>query len=161
MNGSWLRNHGAQLTIAEKPLVAIVDDDVSVRQSARRLIHSLGYRAEAFGSAEEFLDSGQATETSCLILDVRMPGIDGLGLQRRLAGSEPPIPIVFITARASEEEERRALRAGAVAFLRKPVDKEALLRVLGAVLERSASGGGNHDDDSSHWPVRTADRYSG
>jgi FixJ family two-component response regulator len=119
----------------DERLVAIVDDDASVRQSARRLIRSLGYRAEAFGSAEEFLDSGQATKTACLILDVRMPRIDGLELQRRLARSA--IPIVFITARASEDEERRALRAGAVAFLRKPVDKEALLRVLGAVLEKS------------------------
>ena len=132
---------------AEERLVAIVDDDASVRQSARRLIRSLGYTAEAFGSAEEFLDSRHATKTACLILDVRMPSVDGLELQRRLAGSDPSISIVFITARASEEEERRALRAGAVAFLRKPVDKEALLRVLGAVLERSASSGGNRDDD--------------
>jgi len=133
--------------IPEERIVAIVDDDASVRQSARRLMRSLGYRADAFGSAEEFLDSGQATKTACLILDVRMPRVDGLELQRRLAGSDPPIPIVFITARASEEEERRALRAGAVAFLRKPVDKEALLRVLGAVLEGPASSGGNRDDD--------------
>jgi FixJ family two-component response regulator len=132
-------------TIPEERLVAIVDDDVSVRQSARRLIRSLGYRAEAFGSAEEFLDSGQATKTACLILDVRMPRIDGLELQRRLAGSA--IPIVFITARASEEEERRALQAGAVAFLRKPVDKEALLRVLSAFSKSSHSDGGSHEDD--------------
>jgi FixJ family two-component response regulator len=131
--------------ILEERLVAIVDDDVSVRQSARRLIRSLGYRAEAFGSAEEFLDSGQATKTACLILDVRMPRIDGLELQRRLAGSA--IPIVFITARASEEEERRALQAGAVAFLRKPVDKEALLRVLSAFSKSSHSDGGSHEDD--------------
>jgi FixJ family two-component response regulator len=131
--------------IAEERLVAIVDDDASVRQSARRLIRSFGYRAEAFGSAEEFLDSGQAKKTACLILDVRMPSIDGLELQRRLAGSA--IPIVFITARASEEEERRALQAGAVAFLRKPVDKEALLRVLSAVFEKSHSDGGSHEDD--------------
>jgi FixJ family two-component response regulator len=131
--------------IAEERLVAIVDDDASVRQSARRLIRSFGYRAEAFGSAEEFLDSGQAKKTACLILDVRMPRIDGLELQRRLAGSA--IPIVFITARASEEEERQALQAGAVAFLRKPVDKEALLRVLGAVFEDSESDGGSHEDD--------------
>ena len=130
--------------IPEERIVAIVDDDASVRQSARRLMRSLGYRADAFGSAEEFLDSGQATKTACLILDVRMPRMDGLELQRRMAGSKP---IVFITARASEEEERRALRAGAVAFLRKPVDKEALLRVLGAVLEGPASSGGNRDDD--------------
>jgi len=129
----------------EETLVAIVDDDAPVRQSARRLIRSLGYRAEAFGSAEEFLDSGRAKKTACLILDVRMPRMDGLELQRRLAGSS--IPIVFITARASEEEERRALQAGAVAFLRKPVDKEALLRVLGAVLEKSESDGGSHESD--------------
>jgi FixJ family two-component response regulator len=127
-------------TIDEERFVAIVDDDASVRRSARRLIRAFGYRAEAFGSAEEFLHSGDVKSTACLILDVRMPRMDGLELQRRLDGSA--IPIVFITARASEEEERRALRAGAVAFLRKPVDKQALLRVLGAVLETSESDGG-------------------
>jgi FixJ family two-component response regulator len=143
MTRAWLRNHGAHRpALPEARLVAIVDDDASVRRSARRLIRSLGHRAEAFGSAEEFLDSGQASETACLILDVRMPGMDGLELQRRLADSDPPIPIVFITARASDEEEDRALRAGAVAFLRKPVDKETLLGVLGPVLEGSASDGG-------------------
>lgn len=133
--------------IRDDRLVAIVDDDASVRQSARRLIRSLGYRAEAFGSAEEYLASGQVAQTACLILDVRMPHIDGLELQRRLAGSAPPISIVFITARASEEEKRRALAAGAVAFLRKPVDKAALVRVLNAVFEGSASHGGNDADD--------------
>ena len=124
----------------EERFVVIVDDDASVRQSARRLIRALGYRAEAFGSAEEFLHSGAVKSTAYLILDVRMPGMDGLELQRRLAGSA--IPIVFITGRSSEEEERQALQAGAVAFLRKPVDKQALLRVLGAVLETSESDGG-------------------
>jgi FixJ family two-component response regulator len=131
--------------IPEERLVAIVDDDASVRQSARRLIRALGYRAEAFGSAEEFLASDQAMKTACLILDVRMPRVDGLELQRRLAGNA--IPIVFITARASEEEELRALQAGAVAFLRKPVDKDVLLRALGAVLEKSDSDGGSHEND--------------
>jgi FixJ family two-component response regulator len=135
----------ANAQIPEDRLVAIVDDDASVRQSACRLIRSFGYRAEAFGSAEEFLDSGRAKNTACLILDVRMPRIDGLELQRRLAGSA--IPTLFITARASEDEERRALRAGAVAFLRKPVDKAALLDVLRAVLETSESNGRNHEDD--------------
>lgn len=132
-----------------EPLVAIVDDDPSVRHSTGRLIRSVGYRAEEFGSAQGFLDSGRTTATACLILDVRMPGMDGLELQRRLAGSDPPIPIVFITARASDEEERRALRDGAVAFLRKPVAKDALLRVLETVLEQSPQGGGSRDDDSS------------
>ena len=119
----------------EGPLVAIVDDDASVRQSTRRLIRSLGHRAEAFASAGDYLDSGRAGDTACLILDVRMPGMDGLELQRRLAASNAAIPIVFITARASEEEERRARQAGAVDFLRKPVPKEALQRVLGRVFE--------------------------
>ena len=127
-------------TTPEERFVAIVDDDASVRRSSRRLIRALGYRAEAFGSAEEFLHSGEVKSTACLILDMRMPGMNGLELQRRLAGSA--IPIVFITGRASEEEERRALRAGAVAFLRKPVDKQTLLRVLGAVLDTSESEGG-------------------
>ena len=126
-------------TTPEERFVAIVDDDASVRRSSRRLIRALGYRAEAFGSAEEFLHSGAVKSTAYLILDVRMPRMDGLELQRRMAGSA--IPIVFITGRASEEEERQALRAGAVAFLRKPVDKQALLGVLGAVLETSESDG--------------------
>jgi FixJ family two-component response regulator len=113
-----------------------VDDDVSVRQSTRRLIRSFGFRAEAFGSAEEFLESGDAAKTACLILDVRMPGMDGLELQRRLADAGLRIPIVFLTGRASEEEERRALRAGAVDFLRKPVGRDALLHIVQRVFAR-------------------------
>jgi FixJ family two-component response regulator len=112
-------------------LVVIVDDDASVRRSAGRLVRLLGYRVETFGSAEEFLDAGIADATACLILDVRMPGMDGLALQRRLADDGRAIPIVFITARASDEEEQRALDGGAVAFLRKPVDKESLVRAIG------------------------------
>jgi FixJ family two-component response regulator len=129
----------------DERLVAIVDDDASIRRSTSRLIRSLGYRAEVFGSAEAFLDSGRAAKTACLILDLRMPGMDGLELQRRLAENGPPIPIVFITGRASEEEQQRALRGGAVAFLRKPVDKEVLVRVLATALQMSAREGGNRE----------------
>lgn len=118
----------------EAQLVSIVDDDASVRQSTCRLLRSFGFRAAAFGSAEEFLASGHAARTACVILDVRMPGMDGLELQRRLADSDAQILIVFLTAHASDEEERRARRAGAVDFLRKPVTKEALLGVLRTVL---------------------------
>jgi FixJ family two-component response regulator len=128
----------------DERLVAIVDDDASVRQSTCRLLRSLGFRAEAFGSAEEFLAAGPAGMTGCLILDVRMPGMDGLELQRRLADSDPRIPIVFFTAHASDEEERRARRSGAVDFLRKPVAKETLLGVLRTALETSA---GEREDD--------------
>ena len=121
------------------PLVSIVDDDVSVRRSTRRLLLSSGLRAEAFASAEDFLQSGRVAETACLLLDVRMPGIDGLELQRRLSETDRIIPIIFLSARASEEEERRALRAGAANFLRKPVSKEALLHAIRAVLENSTN----------------------
>jgi len=119
----------------EEPLVSIVDDDPSMRSSTRRLLRSSGMRAEVFPSAEEFLQSGHMTETGCLLLDMSMPGINGLELQRRLGETHQLIPIIFLSARASEEEERRALQAGAANFLRKPVSKEALLRAIRAVLE--------------------------
>src|SRR5437016_13127200 len=98
---------------SEDLVVSIVDDDVSVRRSTRRLLRSSGFRAEAFASAEEFLDSKSAGATACLILDLRMPGMNGLELQRRLAQNGDPVPIVFLTAHASEEDERSGLRAGA------------------------------------------------
>jgi FixJ family two-component response regulator len=115
-------------------LVAIVDDDPSVRTSTRRLVRSFGFRAEAFASGEELLESELVIETACLLLDVRMPGMDGLEVQRRLAERGLGIPIVFITGRASEDEERRAWAAGAVEFLRKPVDTATLLRVLQQII---------------------------
>jgi len=121
----------------DAPLVAIVDDDASVRPSARRLIRSLGYRAEAFGSGEEFLGSACAAQTACLVLDVRMSAMDGLEVQRRLAERHARIPIVFLTGRASDDEERRARSAGAVEFLRKPVGKTRLLQVLQKVFHVS------------------------
>src|SRR5439155_4328741 len=105
----------------EARIVAIVDDDGSVRQSTRRLIRSFGYRAEAFASGEDFLASASAARTACLVLDVRMPDMDGLEVQRHLAARGVQIPIVFVTGRASDDEERRARSAGAVEFLRKPV----------------------------------------
>jgi FixJ family two-component response regulator len=140
MNKFWLRDsEGCKEATPDAPVVSIVDDDISVRRSTRRLLCSSGLRAEAFASAEDFLQSEHVEETACLLLDVRMPGIDGLELQRRLAENGRSIPIVFLSARASEEEERRALRAGAANFLRKPVSKEALLRAIRSVLESPAN----------------------
>src|SRR6266704_6333241 len=121
----------------EDIVVSIVDDDISVRRSTRRLLRSSGFRAEAFASAEEFLDSKSAAETACLILDFRMPGMNGLELQRRLAQNGDRVPIVFLTAHASEEDERSGLRAGAVRFLRKPISKEALLSAIREALKLS------------------------
>src|SRR2546422_11603206 len=122
--------------IPEDIVVSIVDDDVSVRRSARRLLRSSGFRAEAFASAEEFLNSGWAGETACVILDLRMPGMNGLELQRRLTQNGNPVAVIFLSAHASEEDERSALRAGAVQFLRKPISKEALLNAIRDALKR-------------------------
>ena len=126
-----------QAKTSEPPLVFIVDDDVSVRKSTGRLLRSFGMRAETFASAHDLLNSGRALEAACLILDVRMPNMDGLELQRHLNETMQRIRVVFVSARATEEEENRALQAGAVAFLRKPVSKDTLLRVIHLALEKS------------------------
>jgi FixJ family two-component response regulator len=140
MNRIWKRDsNGCEEPGPEAPLVSIVDDDPSVRRSTRRLLRCSGLRAEAFATGEDFLLSEYVAETSCLILDVRMPGIDGLELQRRLSETGYRIPIVFLTARASDKEERQAWQAGAVNFLRKPIAKDALLDAIQAVLENSTN----------------------
>jgi FixJ family two-component response regulator len=119
---------------SEKSLISIVDDEACIRESLSSLVRSVGYRAEEFASAEDFFAVGRSEETACLILDVRMPGMGGLELQRRLANKGQRIPIVFLSARASEEERRRALRAGATDFLSKPANEDALLRAIRAAL---------------------------
>jgi FixJ family two-component response regulator len=122
--------------VVKKALISIVDDDASVRESTQFLIRSVGFRAEVFSSAGDFLNSDQIEETGCLILDVRMPGMDGLELQQQLAKEKRPIPIIFITAHADDNEEKRARKAGAVEFLRKPVDEEKLLKAIQAALRQ-------------------------
>jgi len=119
-----------QPTAAPPLLVAIVDDDASVRRSTGRLIRSFGYRAEEFASGEAFLASPVATRTACLVLDFRMPDMDGLEVQRELTARHLDVPVIFISGRASDEEERRARAAGAFAFLRKPLAAPTLLEVL-------------------------------
>ena len=106
--------------------------------STRFLVRSFGYRAQAFLSAQEFLDSGLVAETSCLILilDLRMPGMDGLELQRNLASANRRVPIIFISARANEEEQVQAIAEGAVDFLLKPFTEDALLNAIQAALNR-------------------------
>jgi len=113
-----------------EPLVAVVDDDDLMRRSTRRLLRSDGLRAEAFASAEEFLVSGLVAETACLVLDLRMPGMNGLQLQQHLVESENPVPIIFFSAHSSAVEERQALQAGAVQFLQKPLSKDVLLSAI-------------------------------
>jgi FixJ family two-component response regulator len=139
---------GSERAPEQAPLVAIVDDDASVRQSTDRLIRSFGYRTQVFGSGQEFLSSGAAECAACLLLDVRMPGMDGLDVQRSLTERGTHIPIVFITARASDEEERRARSAGAVEFLRKPVSQASLRQAIESVIRGSARGDRNGKRDS-------------
>jgi FixJ family two-component response regulator len=117
------------------PLISVVDDDHSVRESLARLIRSVGFGVAVFGSAEEFLRAGRGREPDCLILDIRMPGMNGLELQRALSASDPELPVIFITAHGSDEEVRaRAIGAGAVDYLLKPLREEEVLKAIDAAL---------------------------
>jgi FixJ family two-component response regulator len=116
-------------------LVTIVDDDHSMRDALQGLLKAVGLPSQAFASAEEFLKSGQQHQTACLITDIRMPGISGLELQARLNAEHCKIPTIFITAHGDARMRMRALRAGAVEFLAKPFDDEALLETVRAALE--------------------------
>jgi len=116
--------------VVKAPLISVVDDDDSVRESLRGLLRSVRLGVEVFASAEEFLGSDRADETDCLILDVRMDGIGGLELQRHLVYSHPEIPVIFVTAHGDEELRSRALKCGAVDFLFKPFSEEALLSAV-------------------------------
>jgi FixJ family two-component response regulator len=117
-------------------LISVIDDDESVRRTTSRLIESFGFGAAAFESAEDFLGSGNLNDTSCLIVDVRMPGTDGLKLQSQLAASDCRIPIIFITAYDDKESRRRAMQAGAVAFLAKPFRDEQLFQWIRSALHQ-------------------------
>ena len=120
---------------SEKTLVCVVDDDFLARESTTRLLRSFKFNVKALASAEEFLNSDCLAETACLILDVRMPGMSGLELQRQLAVSNSDLPIIFITAHEDEDQRRQALEAGAVAFLYKPLFEEALLDAIDTALK--------------------------
>ena len=116
-------------------LIAIVDDDDSMRGALYGLLKAVGLPAIAFASAEEFLNSGQQHQIACLIADIRMPGMSGLDLQARLNSERCRIPTIFITAHGDAKMRLQALREGAVEFLSKPFDDEALLESVRAALE--------------------------
>jgi FixJ family two-component response regulator len=120
----------------DKPrLVAIVDDDESIRSSLLGLMKAMDFRSQAFESAEEFLKSGEQRNTACLITDIRLPGISGLELQSKLNADRHRIPIIFITGHGDENVRMQALRAGAVEFLMKPFDDQAMIDSIRAALE--------------------------
>jgi FixJ family two-component response regulator len=120
------------------PIVFIVDDDVSVRESLELLIRSVGWRPETFASAQAFLARPRVDAPSCLVLDVSLPDLNGLDLQKRIAGDRTDMPIIFITGYGDVPMTVKAMKAGAVEFLTKPFDDEALLGAIRGAIERSA-----------------------
>jgi len=118
------------------PVIAIVDDDPSVREGLESLIRSAGWKAETFASAHEFLARPRAEPPSCLILDLQLPGLSGLDLQKRMAEVELEIPIVFLTGHGNIPSSVQAMKAGAVEFLTKPFEEEELLHAIEEAVER-------------------------
>jgi len=122
------------MTLTEARVISVVDDDESIREATKTLLRSAGYSVGTFASAEHFLDSGALGETRCLILDVRMPGMSGLDLQRRLKSSDSAVPIIFITAHDDNAYRRQAIDAGAVDFFGKPFEADALVAAVQTAL---------------------------
>ena len=127
----------AQSMSADTPIVFVVDDDASVRESLELSIENSGWRPETFTSAREFLAHPRASVPSCLVLDVALPDLTGLQLQKRVAATRPDMPIIFITACADVATSVEAMKAGAFEFLTKPVREEALLAAISQALDRS------------------------
>jgi FixJ family two-component response regulator len=126
----------SSMTRAE-PIVFVVDDDVSIRESLEHLLRCEGWHAETFASASEFMAAPRPSVPSCLVLDVSMPGLNGLELQKRVAIDRPVMPIVFITAHGNIPMSVKAMKAGAVEFLTKPLTEELLLAAIRQAIERS------------------------
>ena len=117
------------------PLVAVVDDDISVRESLESLIRSVGLEVRVFASAEEFLNSGHPTKADCLVLDVRLPGMSGIELHRQLLARRYDVPVIFITAHGSDYHARsEAASVWTVAYLTKPFSEDELLNAVNAAL---------------------------
>jgi len=121
------------------PVVFVVDDDISVRESLELLIRSSGWEPRLFASAQEFLSLPRILGPSCLVLDVSLPGLNGLDLQKRVAGERPDMPIIFITGYGDVPMSVRAMKAGATEFLTKPFGDDVLLSAISQAIERSCS----------------------
>jgi FixJ family two-component response regulator len=121
-------------------MIAIVDDDESVRNATKSLVRSLGYEAATFCSAEEFLGSSQLKTTACLITDVRMPGMSGVELQDRLIADGRGLPTVFISAFSDERVQQKVLESGAVGYLRKPFEEDRLIACIEIALKGPGVG---------------------
>lgn len=127
-------------------IVAIVDDDLSFREGVSSLIRAAGWKVETFASAEEFLARPRADAPSCLLLDLHLPDLSGLDLQKQMAEGNLNIPIVFITGHGDIPASVQAMKAGAVEFLTKPFDKEQLFRAIAEAMERDRANRRRHSD---------------
>jgi FixJ family two-component response regulator len=133
---TYLEMHSGMAS-ATRHVVVGVDDDFRVRESIESLVESAGYTPRVFASAEDFLKSGTLAAATCLITDVRMPGMNGIELQRRIRLERPKLPVIFITAHYDEEARQRALDDGAIGFLCKPFDAVDLLDAIQAALTKA------------------------
>ena len=122
--------------LTDTPMIAIIDDDVAVREATQSLLGSLGYTASIFASAEEFLQSDTRRGASCIISDVQMPGMNGLALQQCLIADQQRVPIIFITAFPDKDIQQRALSAGAHGFLTKPYSEQSLISNIKSALQK-------------------------
>jgi len=124
-------------TLTKTGIIAIVDDDEALREGLKSVMQAGGFLTNAFASAEEFLDSSQRRNTTCLLLDVRLPGMNGIELQRRLLDANSPFPIIFVTAHGDAAIRDLVMKAGAAGFLNKPVRSDALLEEINAALVKA------------------------
>jgi FixJ family two-component response regulator len=122
--------------VPNQPVISVVDDHASVRVGTENLLNSLGYTVHTFASAEEFLRSAHFSDTSCVITDVQLPAMSGVQLQALLLAQGHHVPIIFITAFSDDAVRARALQAGAICFLTKPLDRLTLIKCLETALER-------------------------
>jgi len=128
--------------LPQVPVISIIDDDLSVRVAIERLVRSLGYVAQTFSSASEFLLCSSSNGTSCIVTDVQLPGMSGVELQEYLIAHDHGMPVIFITAFPHERVRERAMKGGAICFLSKPFDEPQLLECVQRALMRRQSAGG-------------------
>jgi FixJ family two-component response regulator len=132
------------MIVRNTPVISIVDDDEAVRLALCSLVRSLGYVSNVFASAEEFLESSYVNDTSCLISDVQMPGMNGIELQSRLKRLDCRTPVIFVTAFPDGRNRARALEAGAIGFMEKPFEGRAMIQLIETALRARRERGSNH-----------------
>lgn len=129
-----------------EPMIFVVDDDESIRKALKRLVNSMGLSVETFATAQEFLSRERYEGPSCLVLDIRMPGLSGLELQEELAEADIVLPVIFITGHGNVPMSVRAMKAGAVDFLEKPFDDQVLLNLIQKAIDQDKQAKQEHSE---------------